>query len=240
MADKNDKEKNRLTENEKKAYRALVGQLNWVATHTRPDAGFETCALSSSYQEATLDDLIRLNKLTERVKKENVNLFFPRLRDLRKCSIECYTDAAFKNLQNGKSQGGLIIFLQDSYGNRCPIFWRSKKLERVVKSSLAAETQALVEGAQYADYLASILKELIINIDVKVKCYTDSKSLVDSLSSLKQMEPCMKQDTLVVRDMLERGVIEPVTWVPSKDQLADVLTKRGVCTRRLIKTLSRD
>ena len=77
MADKNDKEKNRLTENEKKAYRALVGQLNWVATHTRPDAAFETCALSSSYQEATLDDLIRLNKLTERIKKENVNLFFP-------------------------------------------------------------------------------------------------------------------------------------------------------------------
>ena len=84
------------------------------------------------------------------------------------------------------------------------------------------------------------MKLLIRNINVKVKCYTDSKSLVDSLSSLKQMEPCMKQDTLVVRDMLERGVIEPVTWVPSKDQLADVLTKRGVCTRRLIKTLSRD
>ena len=40
MADKNDKEKNRLVDHEKKAYRALVGQLNWVATHTRPDAAF--------------------------------------------------------------------------------------------------------------------------------------------------------------------------------------------------------
>ena len=104
MADKSDKEKNRLTENEKKAYRALVGQLNWVATHTRPDAAFETCASSNSQVEATLDDLIRLNKLIERVKKENVNLFFPRLRNLSKCSLECYTEAAFKNLQNGKSQ----------------------------------------------------------------------------------------------------------------------------------------
>ena len=62
---------------------------------------------------------------------------FPRLRDLTKCSPECYTDAAFINLQNRKSQGGLIIFLQDDYGNRCPILWRSKKIERVVKSSLA-------------------------------------------------------------------------------------------------------
>ena len=135
-AEKNDDENKKL-KHEKKAYRALVGQLNWVATHTRPDAAFETCALSSSYKEATLDDLIRLNKLAERVKREHVNLFFPRLRDLTKCSLECYTDAAFKNLQNGNSQGGLIIFLQDSHGNRCPIFWRSKKLERVVKSSLA-------------------------------------------------------------------------------------------------------
>ena len=105
--------------------------------------------------------------------------FFPRLRDLTKCPLECYTDAAFKNLQNGKSQGGLIIFLQDSYGNRCPIFWRSKKLKRVVKFSLAAETQALVEGAEYGVYLASIMKLLIRNINVKVKCYTDSKSIVD-------------------------------------------------------------
>ena len=50
----------------------------------------------------------------------------------------------------------------------------------------------------------------------------------------------MKQETLVIRDMLDRGVIEPVTWIPSKDQLADVLTKRGVCTRKIMETLSRD
>merc|ERR1712030_39624 len=33
-------EKNKLTDNEKKAYRALVCQLNWVETYTRPDAVF--------------------------------------------------------------------------------------------------------------------------------------------------------------------------------------------------------
>ena len=240
LAERNFKERNRLTEIERKAYRALVGQLNWVATHTRPDAAFETCALSSSYKEATLDDLIRLNKLAERVKREHVNLFFPRLNNLTKCSLECYTDAAFKNLQNGNSQGGLIIFLQDLHGKRCPIFWRSKKLERVVKSSLAAETQALAEGAEFCSYVADILKLLIKDTVVKINCYTDCKSLVDSLSSLKKMEPCMKQETLVIRDMLDRGVIEPVTWIPSKDQLADVLTKRGVCTRKIMETLSRD
>ena len=86
-----------------------------------------------------------------------------------------------------------------------------KKLERVVKSSLAAETQALAEGTEFCSYGVDILKLLI-------------------------------KDTvaLVIRDMLDRGVIEPVTWIPSKDQLADVLTKRGVCTRKIMETLSRD
>ena len=115
-----------------------------------------------------------------------------------------------------------------------------KKLERVVKSSLAAETQALAEGAEFCSYVADILKLLIKDTVVKINCYTDCKSLVDSLSSLKKMEPCMKQETFVIRDMLDRGVIEPVTWIPSKDQLADVLTKRGVCTRKIMETLSRD
>ena len=240
IADKNNPDKNKLHEHEKKDFRALVGQVTWVGTHTRVDAAFEACVLSGSYYEATIDDLIRLNKLVERIKRGNANLFFPRLQNLNNCSLECYTDAAFKNLPNGKSQGGLIIFLQDTQGNRCPIFWRSKKLERVVKSSLGAETQALVEGAEYGSYLASILKNVLGNISIKVKCYTDSKSLVDSLTSLKQMEPAMKQDTLVVRDMLSREEIESVTWVRSNEQLADVLTKRGVCTNRIIKILSRD
>ena len=241
LAEKNDCENNRLNEKEKKAYRALVGQLNWVATHTRPDVAFETCILSISFYESTIADLIRLNKLVERVRRENMNLFFPRLQNLGKCcSLECYTDAAHKNLPNGKSQGGLIIFLQDEEGNKCPIYWRSKKLERVVKSALASETQALVEGAEYTDCIAGIIKAIFSDIKIKINCYTDSKSLVDSLSSLKPQEPCLRQDTLVLKDMLEKGTIEPLTWVKSEEQLADVLTKRGVWTGKIIKVLSRN
>ena len=71
-----------MSQPEKDAYRALVGQLNWVATHTRPDVAFETCELSVTYNKATMADLLKLNKLVERVKMECVNLFFPRLQPL--------------------------------------------------------------------------------------------------------------------------------------------------------------
>ena len=231
--------KEMLIESEKKAYRTLVGQLNWVATHTRPDIAFDTCELSVAFYSATVADLLRLNKLVERVKRDSINLFFPRLQPIENCTLECYTDASLMNLPNGKSQGGLIIFLQDKAGQKCPIFWKSKKLERTVRSTIAAEAQALADGSEMAYYLLRVIALIIGDNSIKVKCYTDNKSIVDALSSTKQMNKKLKADTLVLTDMIERGEIE-VTWIKAKDQLADALTKRGVCTDNLKNHISRD
>ena len=239
--DRISQKKSQLLESEIVAYRALVGQLNWVATHTRPDIAFETCELSVSLKKGTMTDLIRLNKLVERVKKESINLFFPQLKCLRKCTLECFTDASFRNLPNEESQGGLIIFLRDETGKRCPIFWQSRKIDRVVNSTLAAETMALVEGAGTAVYMAGIIKELIGNVNIRILCYTDNKSLVESLYSSKQVnDRRLRLDVNVIENMLARGEISRVIWVNSKDQLADCLTKRGVCTDNLKEIISRN
>jgi len=71
--------KSPLIESEKVAYSALVGQLNWVATHIRPDIAFDTCDLGVAFKEATIGDLLKLNKLVSKVKSTEINLFFPRL-----------------------------------------------------------------------------------------------------------------------------------------------------------------
>ena len=59
------------------------------------------------------------------------------------------------------------------------MYWRSKKLERKVKSTIAAENLALNEGAERSIYLAHILKQLVDDIRIKIRCYTDNKSLVE-------------------------------------------------------------
>ncbi|CAL4089682.1 unnamed protein product, partial [Meganyctiphanes norvegica] len=46
---RNMQRKSQLSESEKTAYRALVGQLNWMATHTRPDIAYDTCELSVAF-----------------------------------------------------------------------------------------------------------------------------------------------------------------------------------------------
>ena len=47
-------------------------------------------------------------------------------------------------------------------------------------------------------------------------------------------------DTLILKEYLERGVIESVEWIRGDQQLADPLTKIGVCTDQLKNELRRD
>ena len=230
-----------LSEKERSEFKGLVGQLSWIAVNTRPDIAFDVCELSVAIKNATIMDLLRLNKVVERVTKDSVKVVFPKIKSLDTCHLECYTDAAFANLPNSGSQGGLIVFLRDESGQRCPIYWQSRKLKRVVKSTLAAETLALVEGAEVSFYIASILKEMTRTKEIPIKCKVDNKSLVDALSSSKQVDDKrLRIDIAVLDDMLERKEINQVSWVDTKCQLADCLTKRGASTEKLRAVLYKD
>ena len=82
-------------------------------------------------------------------------------------------------------------------------------MKRVVKSTLAAETLALVEGAEASFYIASILKEMTKVEEITIKCKVDNKSLVDALSSSKQVDDKrLRIDIAVLDDMLERKEID--------------------------------
>ena len=230
-----------LSEEEKTGYRSLIGQLSWISTHTRPDIAYDTCELSIAYKKATVADLVKLNKLVDRVKKEKLRLFFPKLLPIGSCYIECYTDASFAKLPDGGSQGALLVFLKDEDGNRCPLYWRSRKLRRIVKSTFAAETMALLEGAETAVYLANILREVTGCEKIPITCIVDNKSLVDALHSSNKIEDTrLRVDIAVLDDMISRKEICEVKWVDTTHQLADCLTKRGVSTERLRAAISRD
>ena len=228
-----------LTDAEKTDYRSIVGQLNWVATQTRPDILFDVCDLSSRYKTAVVADLVRVNKVLTYLKHDQVKVKIPKLENIDGCSLHCYTDASFANHPDGSSQVGLIIFLASSDGNRCPIYWQSKKARHVVKSTLAAETMALLDGAEASIYVSYIISDIMNIQRLAVHCYVDNKSLVDSLYSSHQVEEKrLRIDLAVIDDKLEKKEIEKVDWVDTTQQLANCMTKRGASSARLMEAIS--
>jgi hypothetical protein len=228
-----------LEKGESDEFRSLLGQLNWLATQTRPDIAFDVCELSSSLSGATIEEVLRANKVLKRIKQRPVMLKFCGLEEPEQLNIECYSDASFGNLQGGGSQGGYVVFLADHRGCKCLVSWQSRKVRRVVKSTLAAETLALLDAAESGIFVANMISELL-NIGSHrptVKCFVDNKSLVESLHSTKNVDDKqLRINVAVLRDMIEKKDIA-VSWVQSAKQLANALTKRGADASLLLSVV---
>ena len=134
-----------------------------------------------------------------------------------------------------------IVFVVDSNGKRCAITWQSKRVRRVVKSTLAAEALALLDCAEAGVYVAKLLADTL-NVTIAafpVKCFVDNKSLVDALYSTKAVEDkYLRINIAVLRDMLSQQDLHSVSWLRSSRQLANVLTKRGASSASLVAAIT--
>ena len=74
-----------------------------------------------------------------------------------------FSDASLNNLESGKSAGGFLICLVNDKGDSCPLFWKSKTLRRAVRSTLAAETTAMVDALDVGYYLSYCMSEILHN-----------------------------------------------------------------------------
>merc|ERR1712055_588828 len=193
-----------------------------------------------STQYATVKDLIAANKLVKFVKSTQTEILFPKFNSLKKVYLKVYTDASFKNLVNGNSQGGHIVFLTDGY-NSCPLVWKSAKIKRVVKSTVAAETLALADGCETAFMLSKLVSEVITgkkDSSLPVVAVTDNHSLFVAAQSTSKLEDSRLQiDMNIIRQMIEREEMS-LQWVKSEDQLGDILTKSGASGAKLREVIS--
>ena len=229
-----------VTGQEKSKLRSLIGQLNWIAGVSRPDVGFGVCQLSSAFKNATVDHLVKANKLLRHVKNSSGSIQFSNLSDLKTLRIVVYTDASFNNLPNGGSQGGQVVFLADDNDNSCPLAWKSNRIKRVVKSTLAAETLSFVEGCDMGIFLSKMISEIISGDNsscIPVSCLTDNKSLYDAAHTTKVIsDRRLRIEMSSVREMIEREEIA-LSWINSGEQVADVLTKEGSSSHNILKIL---
>ena len=146
-----------------------------------------------------------------------------------------YTEVSFGNLKNGGSQGAYLVFLLDQKDICNLITWQSKQLKRILKSSLAAETIALLNGIGV--YVAQLFFE-ILKVWFLITILTDNKSCDDAIQSNKNVQnKRLRIDIGAIKETLMKQEIHKIKWINSTQQLADVLTKSGVNTSLLMNVL---
>ena len=122
---------------------STIGKLIWISGQTRPDISFDECHLASNLKNSTLADMKHLKKVISHLRQSNISLAFQHLGKISKLKLVFYADAAHGNLANGASQEGYLMFPVAENGKCILLNWHSKRIRRVVRSSLAAETLEL-------------------------------------------------------------------------------------------------
>ena len=102
--------------------------------------------------------------------------------------------------------------------------------------TLAAETLALIEGAESGLLLAKVLRESF-GLSTTIECFTDNASLVECANSDNMItDKRLRIDMGVVRHMiLDREI--SITWVATHQQLSNCLTRKNASNDKLLHNM---
>nr|XP_039274020.1 uncharacterized protein LOC120347974 [Styela clava] len=220
--------------------RSLLGQILWVSNQTRPDVSFASSTLTSALKNCSVKTVIEVNKIVRQLKAQKVTLKFPAIHD-NEVRFLVYSDASCGNLSDGGTQVGHIVFMIGGNG-KIPLCWQSKRIKRVVKSTLSAETLSMSDGVDTAVLLAALYSELTTGRvqpeKFGIECCTDSQSLCDAIKSTKAVsEKRLTIDIYGLKEMVSSHRISCIKKLPSDQQLADCLTKKGASSNELLNAL---
>ena len=153
-----------LNSKEHTQFRGGVGSLDWFVDHCCPQLSFQLAELRRKQASPTVQDLLKLNKVISAAKviESKIKIRSIPVEHLRFMGVH---DAAHANLEGGASQQGhLNLAVHASITNcRVPVSvlsWQSKKIKRVVRSSLAAETCSMSTCQEHLDWMRTMWEQM--------------------------------------------------------------------------------
>ena len=219
--------------------RQLLGQLQWVASQSRPDLSFIANSSAGDLKNADGNRIKTVAKALRKLKFSDQNTIhyrsFPEEPNL---CLEIYSDASFQNLADGGSQAGYIIFLTDTISKIChPLCWGSKRVKRVARSTLAAETMALQDALDGGIFISEVWR-FLMKESLETVAFVDNKQLYESVYSSKcVLEKRLRVEISAIQEMMKNRELKKLTWVPTNTQLADCLTKKTSEAKNLTNVL---
>ena len=132
--------------------------------HCCPQLSFQLAELRRKHSSPTVQDLLKLNKVirTAKVIESKIKIRSIPVEHLRFMGVH---DAARANLAGGASQQGHLILAVHASITNCRVnvsvlSWQSKKIKRVVRSSLAAETSSMSTCQEHLDLMRTMWEQM--------------------------------------------------------------------------------
>ncbi|CAM8948608.1 unnamed protein product [Rhodiola kirilowii] len=215
------------------SYQRLVGKLIYL-THTRPDIAYAVSVVSQfmhNPSEIHMNAVLRILKYLKSAPGRGV-LFSKHNNITEVCG---FTDADWAgNITDRRSTSGYFTFVG---GNL--VTWKSKKQKVVARSSAEAEYRGMAQGVCELLWLKSLLHDLGIELTSPMKLYCDNKAAIDISQNPVQHDRTkhVEVDRHFIKEKLDANIIT-FPFVPSEEQLADILTK-GVSVKAFHGSLSK-
>ena len=228
-----------LNSKEHSQFRGGVGSLGWFVDH------FQLAELRRKQFSPTVQDLLRPNKVirTAKVIESKIKMRSIPVEHLRFMGVH---DAAHANLEGGASlQCHLILAVHASITNgRVPVSvlsWQSKKIKRVVRSSLAAETCSMSTCQEHLDWMRTMWEQttrsefVLENYEQFLTArpsipVTDCKSLFDAIhkegAAPASTDKRLAIELAIVKAKAVSGEID-LRWIDERYQIAGCLTKHA-------------
>ena len=230
-----------LSQEELTEMRELGGVTNWTVRTSRPDLSFDMIDISTKFKGGKVQDLANAKKVVSNLKRNPAHITISNVGNIKACEIWCFSDAAFRNLNEGEdSAGGFVILLVNVFTGKCaPIDWKANKIKRKVASTLAAETISLGTALDSAVAIRDMISEITGNkIRLQVKAIVDNKSCRDAIYSTTSVsERRLRAEIAVIKDLQTEGIISEVKWIRGQFMLADIMTKKGVNSLPLMSVM---
>eukprot|EP00435_Cladocopium_sp_Y103_P014084 s526_g3.t1 len=233
-----------VTESEMTCLRGLIGSLQYATTHTRPDMAAKLGEIQVQLSKPTVSTLLEANKVLREAKEtSDVNICF-RAIDPQELTHVVFGDASFASPKQLSSFQGTMVFAttpslqQNQKAPISPLSWSSKKISRVVRSTLSAEAFSMSRSVDKMGWCRLLWGTLVIpqfnwrtppvafgQLHAAV-IVTDCKSLYD-LVSRRAMPSCEEYRTTLEVLLIKERCLEHCIfrWIPTALQLADPLTK---------------
>ena len=173
-----------------------------------------------------IKDLRQVNRVLKKVKEKESKVVFTKIGNKEELCVMGVSDRLYHH--DDRSVAGEMIMLGNQRTGRvAPMYWRSGVIKNVCLSPKAAEIRTLLRLMDDGVHIAKQLSQLL-NVKIKVRLFTDSRPLMESMGSSGQVEEkVLRQSVAYLKQSLEAEEVTDYSWIQGEEIVADILTKQA-------------